>query len=66
MPEMDGLEAIRRLRSNRLFDGTPIIAITALAMPGDRARCVEAGADEYMSKPVSLRFLLQTIVRLLQ
>jgi PAS domain S-box-containing protein len=61
MPAMDGLEAIHRLRRNPRFKTTPIIALTALAMPGDRERCLEAGADEYMSKPVSLKELVKTI-----
>jgi PAS domain S-box-containing protein len=66
MPEMDGLEAIRRLRANPRFSSTPIIALTALAMPGDRERCLSTGANEYMSKPVSLKVLLHTITRLLE
>lgn len=61
MPVMDGLEAMGRLRTNTLFAATPIIALTALAMPGDRERCLEAGANEYMSKPVSLKMLLKAI-----
>jgi CheY-like chemotaxis protein len=61
MPVMDGWEAMRRLRANPRFTNTPIIALTALAMPGDRERCLEAGADDYMSKPVSLKKLLGTI-----
>jgi PAS domain S-box-containing protein len=61
MPSMDGLEATRRLRANPRFVSTPIIALTALAMPGDRERCLEAGATDYMSKPVSLRKLYETI-----
>ncbi len=61
MPAMDGLEAMRRLRSDVRFASTPIIALTALAMPGDRERCLEAGATEYMSKPVSLKELRKTI-----
>lgn len=61
MPVMNGLEAIRRLRENPRFVSTPIIALTALAMPGDRERCLKAGASEYMSKPVGLRKLLHTI-----
>jgi signal transduction histidine kinase/ActR/RegA family two-component response regulator len=61
MPIMDGLEAIRRLRTNPRFKTTPIIALTAMAMPGDRERCLEAGANEYMSKPVSLKKLVGTI-----
>jgi PAS domain S-box-containing protein len=65
MPVMDGLEAIRRLRANPRFARTPIIALTALAMSGDRERCLEAGADEYMSKPVSLKTLLNHIIELM-
>jgi signal transduction histidine kinase/CheY-like chemotaxis protein len=61
MPAMDGLEAIRRLRASSDFATTPIIALTALAMPGDRERCLDAGANEYLSKPVNLKKLLQSI-----
>lgn len=64
MPEMDGIEAMRRLRALPEFRATPIIALTALAMPGDRERCLAAGANEYLSKPVSLHDLLETIARL--
>jgi CheY-like chemotaxis protein len=66
MPAMDGLEAIRRLRANPRFAQMPIIALTALAMPGDRERCLEAGANEYMSKPVNLKMLVKTIDDLLR
>jgi CheY-like chemotaxis protein len=65
MPAMDGLEATRRLRANPRFATVPIIALTALAMPGDRERCLEAGANEYVSKPVKLRELSQLIKRFL-
>ena len=61
MPGMDGLEAIRRLRAEPAMRAIPILALTALAMPGDRERCLSAGADDYLSKPVSLRLLQQTI-----
>ncbi len=61
MPEMNGLEAIQHIRNNRLVRDIPIIALTALAMPGDRERCIAAGANDYVSKPVSLRQLVQTI-----
>ncbi len=66
MPNMDGLEAMQRLRVEHRFASVPIIALTALAMPGDRERCLEAGANNYMSKPVSLKNLRQTIELLLK
>jgi CheY-like chemotaxis protein/anti-sigma regulatory factor (Ser/Thr protein kinase) len=66
MPVLDGLEAMARLRKDPSFQSTPIIALTVLAMPGDRERCLLAGASEYMSKPVSLKRLKQTIENLLQ
>ena len=61
MPAMDGLEAIHRLRANPRFATTPIIALTALAMPGDRQRCLSAGANEYVSKPIHLQELVKMI-----
>jgi PAS domain S-box-containing protein len=66
MPVLDGLEAMRRLRMNPRFASTPIISLTALAMPGDREQCLEAGASEYMTKPVRLKMLKQTIEKVLQ
>ncbi|HJR79130.1 MAG TPA: PAS domain S-box protein [Anaerolineales bacterium] len=65
MPRMDGLEATRRLRSEPEFAQTPIIALTALAMPSDRERCLSAGMNDYMSKPVNLKELVKTIQRFL-
>jgi CheY-like chemotaxis protein len=61
MPRMDGLEATRKLRSEPDFRYTPIIALTALAMPSDREHCLEAGMDEYISKPVNLKALVKII-----
>jgi CheY-like chemotaxis protein/two-component sensor histidine kinase len=61
MPRMDGLETTRKLRSEPDFRYTPIIALTALAMPSDRERCLAAGMDEYMSKPINLKALVKII-----
>ncbi|MBK9601879.1 MAG: PAS domain S-box protein [Anaerolineales bacterium] len=63
MPGMDGLDTIRCIRSNAdlVIASTPIIAVTALAMPGDRERCLLAGADDYMSKPMKLNELAALI-----
>jgi CheY-like chemotaxis protein len=57
MPKMDGLEAISLIRQNPRFEKTPIIALTALAMKGDRERCLDVGANEYLAKPVSMKQL---------
>ncbi|NER08157.1 MAG: response regulator [Okeania sp. SIO3C4] len=66
MPKMDGIEAMQHLRHSPDFADIPIIALTALAMGGDRERCLQAGANDYMAKPIRLRELNQAIYRLLK
>jgi len=65
MPEMDGYETIGRIRNNKPTAGIPIIAVTAKAMKGDRDKCLEAGASEYVSKPVNMQELLKKMVDML-
>ena len=63
MPEMDGYETMRRIRTRQEFRMLPIIALTAKAMKGDREKCLEAGASDYVAKPVNTDQLL-SLVRL--
>ena len=65
MPGVDGLEAIRRIRLLPTIREVPIIDLTALAMPGDRERCLKEGATEYVTKPIVLKDFFRLIVSLL-
>ena len=61
MPEMDGYETMRRIRATPKFRTLPIIALTAKAMKGDREKCLEAGASDYVAKPVNTDQLLSLV-----
>jgi two-component system cell cycle response regulator DivK len=65
LPRVDGWEATRRLKADPETSGIPIIALTAHAMSGDRASAIEAGCDDYDTKPVELPRLIAKIERLL-
>ena len=61
MPVMDGLTATREIRKNPAWKSLPIIMLTAKAMPDDQQRCIEAGANDYMAKPLDVEKLLSLV-----
>lgn len=64
MPEMDGYEAIQKMKSDPALRQLPVVAITAQAMTGDREKCLAAGADGYISKPVNVQELVSLMNQL--
>lgn len=65
LPKVSGLEVVRRLKENPAFSHTPIIALTAHAMKGDKEKAIEAGCDSYLSKPVNTRELPRLVADML-
>jgi CheY-like chemotaxis protein len=66
MPEMDGFQVARRLKSNPEFQNIPILAATGLCGRGNRERCLAAGCDDYVAKPFTLQQLQQRLASLLR
>lgn len=66
MPVMDGYETLRKIRTDAHFRDLPVIALTAQAMLGDKKKCLEAGANEYCSKPIDIELFLGQIRKLLK
>ena len=66
MPDMDGFETIQKIKSNSETEDIPIIAVTAQAMKGDREKCLQAGAADYISKPINMKQLVDSIEKLLK
>ena len=66
MPVMNGVEATEKIRAEKDLLDIPIIALTALAMAGDRERCLKAGMNDYLSKPVQMKELENLILKHLQ
>jgi len=61
MPEMDGIDTIKEIRKIPAYKHVPIIAVTAKAMKGDREKCMEAGASDYITKPIDAQQLVSLL-----
>jgi CheY-like chemotaxis protein len=61
MPEMDGYQTMEQIRKNPKFQRLPIVALTAKAMKGDREKCLDAGASDYLAKPANTEHLLSAL-----
>ena len=65
LPEIDGLELIKRIKTHSIWKSVPVIAVTAMAMAGDREKCLNAGALAYLSKPLNIEEMISTVKSLL-
>ena len=63
MPVMDGYEVLNVLKQNNSFKQIPVIAVTARAMKGDKEKCMEAGAWDYITKPLNIKLLIEKLIR---
>jgi len=65
LPDIDGIEALRRIRKDRTLDRLPVIAVSASVMPDDQQKIVTSGFDAFVTKPINLKQFLATVQRLL-
>ena len=65
LPDIDGIEALRRIREDSLLDRVPVIAVSASVMPDDQQKIVTSGFDAFVTKPINLKQFLATVQRLL-
>lgn len=65
MPVMDGYETLKAIKENDAYKNIPVIAVTARAMKGDKEKCLDAGAWDYLSKPINLKLLNEKLTKLL-
>jgi len=65
LPDIDGIEALRRIREERALDAMPVVAVSASVMPDDQQKIVASGFDAFVTKPINLRQFLETVKRFL-
>ena len=65
LPDIDGIEALRRIREARSLDAIPVIAVSASVMPDDHRKIIESGFDAFVTKPINLKSFLDTVQRFL-
>jgi|SRR5664279_132428 len=65
LPDIDGIEALRRIRADRSLDAVPVIAVSASVMPDDQHKIVTSGFDAFVTKPINLKQFLDTVSRFL-
>ena len=63
LPDIDGIEALRRIREARSLDAVPVIAVSASVMPDDHRKIIESGFDAFVTKPINLKSFLDTVQR---
>ena len=66
LPDIDGIEALRRIREVRELDAVPVVAVSASVMPDDQQKIVASGFDAFVTKPINLRQFLETVKRFLE